>query len=180
MLLSTTKSASLLNNIVGKSASVSIGTNGACYLALFTTMPSDSGTGYVEVSANYTHYSRERIDTIMNTTYQSHALSEASATSHSRRIGNADDIMFGQAYNPDNPDATTGADWGTLVGWGLFSVSTVGSGDPYAWGLLGERDANGDFVPEAVTISTHDVFLFRKGCFELYIEDGDVQASAAV
>lgn len=167
MYLSLTKSAATLENIAGKSAYVSIGENGAAYLALFTTAANESGTGYQEVSTSGTNYARKEISGIMNTTYKSHKLEESAETAHSRYIGNKSDIVFNQAYNPSDPNAQTGADWGEIVAWGLFTSATGGT--PYAWDVM---------TGESVNITTHKVFLFRQGCFELYLENGTVVASA--
>jgi len=144
MLLSTTKSQALLQNICGQSSSVQIGTNGNCWLGLFTTKPSDSGSGGVEVGSGK-NYSRVNIATVMSAT--------------NRSIVNSNDINFNAAIDPSDPEAATGADWGTIVAWGLWSAQTGGT--LYAWGDL---DAS-------VTVNTQNTLHFLAGDFELFLDE---------
>lgn len=150
MLLSTTASAGLLTNICGKSASTSIGSNGNCWLGLFTTKPSDSGTGGVEVGSGK-NYSRVNISSLMTVT--------------NRSAVNANDINFNAAIKPSDPDAQTGADWGTIVAFGLFTTQT--GNVLYAWGDL----------DEPVTVNTQNTLHFLAGKFELFLDES-VSASA--
>lgn len=145
MLLNLSKSKALLENICGKSNSVSIGASGNCWLGLFTTAPSSSGTGGVEVSASGNNYARVNIYNIMTAT--------------DRAIVNTSDINFNAAINPSDPSAQSGADWGTIVAFGLFQSATGGSA--YAWGTL---DAS-------VTVNTQNTLHFLAGDFELTLDE---------
>ena len=76
-----------------------------CYLALFTTMPADDGTGGVEVSGGA--YARVLLTGLW-----------ASATgSAPSSIANGTLIQF----------ATATADWGTVVGFGIYDALTSGN-----------------------------------------------------
>ena len=144
MLLSNTASAALLGNICGKSASVSIGTNGNCWLGLFTTKPNASGTGGVEVGSGK-NYSRVNITSLMS--------------GSGRTIVNSNDINFNAALNPSDPSAASGADWGTIVAFGLFSAQTGGT--MYAWGDL----------DNSVTVNTQNTLHFLAGNFEISLDE---------
>ena len=150
MLLSTAKSTALLENICGKSTSVSIGSNNNCWLGLYTTKPNASGTGGVEVGAGK-NYSRVNITSFMNAT--------------NRSIANTSDINFNPAIVPSDPSAVTGADWGTIVAFGLFTTQTGGT--VYAWGDL----------ESPVTVNTQNSLHFLTGKFEIFLDES-VSASA--
>ena len=107
MLLTLTKSSQILANICGQSTNVSIGSHENCWLGLFTTKPDANGTGGVEVSTTDTNYSRVEIHSVMQAS--------------NRSIKNIYDINFNAAIVPSNPSALTGADWGTIVAFGLFT-----------------------------------------------------------
>ena len=145
MLITTAKSASLLGNIVGKSANVQIGSNENCWLGLFTTKPGSDGTGGVEVSSTGTNYSRVEIHSLM--------------TASGRSAVNSADINFNAAINPSDPDAQTGADWGTITAFGLFTSRTGST--LYAWGEL----------DSSVTVSTQNTLHFLAGDFELFLDE---------
>ena len=144
MLLSNAKSQALLENICGKSSSVQIGTNGNCWLGLFTTKPNDSGSSGVEVGSGK-NYSRVNISSLMSAT--------------NRSIVNSNDINFNAAINPSDPDAQSGYDWGTIVAWGLWSAQTGGT--LYAWGDL----------DSSVTVNTQNTLHFLAGNFELFLDE---------
>lgn len=151
MLLSRTASAALLNHLCGKSSSVSIGSNGNCWLGLFTTKPIEEGTGGVEVSSANTNYTRINISSLMSAT--------------NRQAINLNDINFNAAIVPSDPDAQTGADWGTIVAFGLFTTQTGGS--PYAWGDL--------LTP--VTVNTQNTLHFLTDNFEIILDEVSSSAS---
>jgi len=151
MLLSTAKSASLLENICGKSAQVSIGSHQNCWLGLFTTKPNDAGSGGVEVGSGK-NYSRVNIYTLMTAT--------------NRSAVNSYDINFNAAIDPSDPDAQSGADWGTIVAFGLFTSRTGGT--LYAWGDL----------DSPVTVNTQNTLHFLEGNFELFLDES-VTANAS-
>lgn len=151
MLISKIKSAAILNNICGKSSSVTIGTQDNCWLGLFTTKPGADGTGGVEVGSGK-NYSRVEISTFMGVT--------------DRSAINTADINFNAAIVPSDPDAQTGADWGTIVAFGLFTSKTGST--LYAWGDL----------DQPVTVNTHNTLHFLTGKFEIYLDE--VAASASV
>lgn len=151
MLLSTAKSAALLENICGKSSSVSVTTSGNAWLGLFTTKPNSSGSGGVEVSSSGKNYSRVEISSFMSAT--------------NRSIVNTNDINFNAAIVPSDPTAQTGADWGTIVAFGLFTARTGGT--LYAWGDL----------ESSVTVNTQNTLHFLAGKFELFLDES-VSASA--
>lgn len=144
MLLSKTVSAALLANICGKSTSVQIGSNGNCWLGLFTVKPAADGTGYTEVGSGK-NYSRVEISEFMTAT--------------DRSVVNTADINFNAAIVPSDPDAQTGADWGTIVAFGLFTTKT--GSVLYAWG---------DF-DNPVTVATQNTLHFLAGKFELFLDE---------
>lgn len=150
MLLSTAKSTALLENICGKSSSVTIGSNNNCWLGLYTTKPSDAGSGGVEVGSGK-NYSRVNISSLMTAT--------------GRSIVNSSDINFNAAIVPSDPTAVTGADWGTIVAFGLFTSQTGGT--VYAWGSL----------DSSVTVNTQNTLHFLTGKFEIFLDES-VSASA--
>lgn len=146
MLLSNAKSAALLENICGMSANVQIGVKDECWLGVFTTKPSDDGTGGVECSG--LNYSRVNISKFMEST--------------GRSIKNFMDINFNAAVDPLNPTETTGADWGTLVAFGLFDDRTAsGSSHLYAWGDL----------DQSITVVTQNTLHFLAGDFEIFLDE---------
>lgn len=145
MLLTTSKSTALLNNICGKSQSFSIGSNENCWLGLFTTKPGSDGSGGVEVSSTNTNYSRVEIHDLMSAT--------------NRSIKNIYDINFNAAIVPSDPSAATGADWGTIVAFGLFTSRTGST--LYAWGDL----------DTPVTVNTQSTLHFLKEDFEIFLDE---------
>lgn len=74
-------------------------------LALFTAVGSDAGTGFTEVSGG--SYARVAVQTLWN----------AASGSGPSTITNSGSITF--------PAAT--ANWGTIIGWGLYDATTVGN-----------------------------------------------------
>lgn len=86
------------------------GTPATWYLAAFLTLPADDGTGYAEPSGG----SYARISLTNNATNFPVATTTSGVTEKAN----------GVAFVHANP---TG-DWGLIIGWGLFTVSTVGSG----------------------------------------------------
>lgn len=174
MYITSTGNVKLLNNLCGKQSNFTIGTNGSCYLGLLTSTPtSDTWNGTEVQFLNTNNYARVEITDIMNVTYKSHALNETTETEHTMRIGNTEDINFNACVNPQDYEATTGADWGTITGWALFSSATGTT--PYAWGVL--TDSNGDAT--SVTVATQNTFHFYNGCFELWLEDAITLLSSA-
>jgi hypothetical protein len=145
MLLSTSISQKLLQAITGNNASatastgtgegisVQIGSYHSCYIGLSTTEPTTTGTGFTEPSAD-NGYKRYECHELMSLSYQSYQKNETKKTTHTRRIGNTDEISFHEAALNTNPDATEGADWGKIRAYLLFNSET--STTPYAWGVL--------------------------------------------
>lgn len=173
MKLSATNRQALLGNICGKSASISIGSNDNCYLGLYAEATEStpgavelaSGVYGIEVSGK--NYARENIAPDMNTTYMAHSLGETQNTPHTDRIGNVNEIKFNQAIDLSNPSASTGSDWGNIVGYGLFTASTGGT--PYCTGKL----------TSPVEVVTKWTIHFLKGYFEILIGESVVTASVA-
>src|ERR1043165_2929974 len=93
----------ILNHITGKSALFSIPT---AYVALFTAVGTDAGTGFTEVSGG----SYARVSTAASD------WNSASGSSPSQ-ITNANSITF----------ATATADWGTVIAFGLYDALTTGN-----------------------------------------------------
>lgn len=89
------------------------------YVALFTAVGADDGTGFTEVSGG--SYARAA------TTGTDWNASSGSAPS---TVTNANDIAFTPA---------TGS-WGTVIAWGLYDAST--SGNLILWDYLGDFDWN--------------------------------------
>lgn len=90
--------------VAGKTAMPALGT---CYLGLFTTLPADDGTGGVEVTGG--SYARKVL-----------APSDFGAASGS---GPSLITNSGAALSFVTPTA----DWGTVVGWGIFDASSAGN-----------------------------------------------------
>ena len=165
MKFTGTKNIDILKNVVGISSSVSITTANNCWLGLFTTMPSGvSGSGGVEPSAA-DNYERMEIHSMMSETYKSYSQGEASATTHTDRVGNAYNINFNVAIDPDDDTVVTGQDWGTIVGVGLFSSRTAAT--PYAWASL----------ETPVSVPTGWGLRFLPGRFEISIDEIVANAS---
>ena len=201
MLLNSTATSYLLKNLVGVNKGTPSWQTSGKYIGLLTTLPGDSVygtgespsgnnlTGAVEVATpntsaistnndkNYQRYclcQSGQSDTaadVMSDKYRSHSLGDISTptTAYARRVGNVRDIVFNQAYKNSDPDAATGADWGTIVGFAVYESETS-TADSFLF--CGELET-------PVTIDTHDVFLFRLGCFELISEeDGSISSIA--
>ncbi|MBP5269370.1 MAG: hypothetical protein ILO42_00265 [Clostridia bacterium] len=152
MLISLAKSAAVLGNLCGKSDNVAIGVKDNCWLGVFITKPSSDGTGGVEPSAE-NNYSRVNISWLMNAT--------------NRSIVNLYDINFNMATDPSDRSVASGHDWGTVVGFGLFSAQTGGT--LYGWGDLSA----------SITINTGNSLNFGAGNFEVFL-DASENASATV
>jgi hypothetical protein len=97
--------------IVGKTAIPSLPT---AYVALFTAVGTDAGTGFTEVSGG----SYARVTT-------SGATWNAPSGSQPSTLSNAAQIQFVQAT----------ANWGTVIAFGLYDASS--SGNLLAWDFLG-------------------------------------------
>lgn len=102
-----------LNSITGKSAMPTLVT--PCYLALFTAVGTDAGTGFTEVSGG----SYARVAMAASDWNAASGTGPSSAT-------NANAAAF--------PTAT--ADWGTVIAWGIYDAST--SGNLLMWDYLGD------------------------------------------
>jgi hypothetical protein len=100
----------VLNYIVGKTAMPSLPTT---YLALFTAVGGDSGSGFTEVSGN--NYSRVALSGDWNS-----ATGDAPST-----IANGSAITF----------PTPTGSWGTIIAWGIYDSSN--GGNLLAWDYLG-------------------------------------------
>jgi len=113
--------------IVGKTAMPTLPT---AYLALFTAVGTDAGTGFTEVSGGA--YARAATT---GSTWNA-----ASGTAPST-LTNSAAIAF--------PQAT--ANWGTVIAWGLYDASTAG--DLLAWDFLG----NDPWFPFSCTLASPGV-----------------------
>lgn len=102
-------SKAILNLVTGRAAMFSTPT---AYVALFTAMGNDAGTGFTEVSGG----GYARVATASGTW-------NASSGSAPSTISNASAITF--------PEAS--ADWGTIVGFGLYDASTGGNLLDFDW-----------------------------------------------
>ncbi|MCR5663829.1 MAG: hypothetical protein K6G17_03005 [Oscillospiraceae bacterium] len=157
MTLSESLNRNLLKALTGQNnGTLSVGNGSACWLGLSKTDPGATGSGFTELSGK--GYARTNIAAAMNNAFRSASLEETEITDHARRIGNSDQIAFHEALDPEHPEASTGGDWDTATHFGLFTARTGGT--LYAWGAL----------DSPVTVNTHEVLLFRDGCFELYTE----------
>lgn len=101
----------LLGHITGKAA---IFTEPTAYVALFTAVGSDAGTGFTEVSGG----SYARVATSTSTW-------NAASGSAPSQISNSAAITF----------PTAGSSWGTVIAWGLYDAPT--GGNLLAWDYLG-------------------------------------------
>lgn len=79
------------------------------YVALFTTIPSLSGSGGVEVSTNNTGYARIELPRT-NTTW-------TGPTGSGQEYNNTSEIVFGLPT----------ANWGTIQGMGIYDASASGN-----------------------------------------------------
>lgn len=104
-------SQGVLNHITGRAAIFSKPT---AYVALFTAMGSDAGTGFTEVSTSGTAYARVATT---SGTWNSASGSAPSSTSNSGNVAYA--------------QATSG--WGTIVGFGLYDAPTGGNLLDFDW-----------------------------------------------
>lgn len=164
MKLSATQRTALLGNMCGKSGNISIGQQNNAWLGLFVTATSSTpgavelaeGVYGVEVSGN--NYERVEVHNIMSTTYISHSLNESVATAHNDRIGNTEEIKFNMALNPSDPSSSTGGDWGTVIGYGLFTAQT--NGTLYAMGTFAQ----------SITVDTKWAVHIIKGWCEFILE----------
>lgn len=117
----------LLNYIVGKTAVPTLPT---AFVALFTAVGTDAGTGFTEVSGG--SYARQST---------SGATWNSASGSAPSTISNNATVTF--------PVAT--GNWGTVIAWGLYDALTVGN--LLAWDFLG----NDPWVPFSVTAASPGV-----------------------
>ena len=117
-----------LNDLVGKTAMPALPAN--VYVALFTAVGADDGTGFTEVSGG----SYTRVSTTGAT------WNAATGTSPSS-ISNASSITF--------PQST--ASWGTVIAFGLYDASSAGN--LLAWDYLG----NFNWLPFTCTLASPGV-----------------------
>jgi hypothetical protein len=115
-----------LNYIVGKTAMPTLPTT---YLALFTAVGTDGGTGFTEVSGN--NYSRVATSGDWN----------AASGSAPSTITNGSALAF----------STPGGSWGTVIAWGIYDASSAGN--LLAWDYLG----NYPWLPAFVTSASPGV-----------------------
>ena len=120
-----------LNYIVGKTAMPTLPT---VYIALFTAVGTDAGTGFTEVSGG----SYARVAT-------SGATWNAASGSAPSSISNSAAITF--------PTAT--ANWGTVIAFGLYDAATVGN--LLAWDYLG----NFSWLPATVSSASPGVITAK-------------------
>lgn len=113
------------------------------YLALFTTMPDERGSGYAE-PADTTTYMRVDLNAGILTGRRSMADAAKDDVTGAATITNKELIVYPEVQ---------GLDWGTIVGIGVFQEETPGTGRPVFWGR----------VKPAVTATTEHVPLFRVG-----------------
>lgn len=116
----------VLNYIVGKTATPTLPTT---YLALFTTVGTDAGTGFTEVSGN--NYSRVATAGDWN----------AASGSAPSTITNGSTLTF----------PTPSGSWGTIIAWGIYDASS--GGNLLAWDYLG----NFSWLPAFVTLASPGV-----------------------
>lgn len=173
MKLSATKRAALLGNMCGQSASITIGQANNTWLGLYVSATS-STPGAVELAPNVygvevsgNNYERVNIHDVMSMTYISHSLNESEATEHNDRIGNTEEIKFNMALNPSDPSSSTGGDWGTVIGYGLFTNKAAGT--LYAMGTF----------TQAITVTTKWAVHIIKGWCE-FILNGESAVTASV
>lgn len=114
----------------------------ATYVALFTTDPTDAGTG-TEVSGG--SYARKLVSPTGGT---APAWAAAAADAPGYKVTNADAITF----------ATASASWGTVAYFGIFDAAT--SGNILMHGALAESKA----------VGSGDTFRFGAGDLTLRLE----------
>ena len=124
-------SQGILNHIVGKTALYTLPTT---YVALFTAVGTDAGTGFTEVSVG----SYARVAT-------AGADWNAASGSAPSLISNATTLTF--------PTAT--ADWGSIIAMGLYDAST--SGNLLAWDFFG----NYAWLPATVSAASPAVITAK-------------------
>src|SRR5690349_12786162 len=111
---------------------------GVYTLALFTTNPADDGTGGVEVSTSGTGYARINIS--------------ASTTDWTAAVGGAPSTKTGPKSGVTWQFGTPTANWGTIVGAGIYEGSTL----RYVCPLTASQPVNnGDPAPQFD--STHQI-----------------------
>lgn len=107
MSFSNYAAQAVLNSLFGKTSNFgALASAPTIYVALFTTMPGEDGTGGTEVSGG----SYARVATVAGDW-------NAATSADPSVVDNANAVTFPEA---------TGA-WGTVVGFGLFDAATVGN-----------------------------------------------------
>lgn len=124
-------SLGILGHIVGKTALFSLPT---VYVALFTAVGTDAGTGFAEVTGG----SYARVATAGSD------WNSASGSAPSQ-ISNAATLTF----------PTASADWGTIVGFGLYDASS--GGNLLAWDFFG----NYNWLPATVSSASPAVITTK-------------------
>lgn len=121
-------SRGILGHIVGKTAIFSMP---QCYVALFTGVGIDAGTGFAEATGGgYARVATTGAD-------WNNAIGSAPST-----INNANSIVF----------PTSTANWGTILGFGLYD--SAAAGNLLAWDYFG----NFDWAPVTITGATPGIF----------------------
>lgn len=117
----------VLQYVTGKVAMPALATPGHIWVALFTAVGTDAGTGFTEVSgSNYARVQTSAAD-----------WNSASGSAPST-ISNANAITF----------PLSSGSWGTVIGWGIYDAVT--SGNLLAWDFLG----NDPWVPFSCTLAS--------------------------
>ena len=156
MFIGTSQASAILTDLLGLLPSTTSShiftSNRNCWLGLYTTLPSSTGSGGVEPSTS-NNYARVEISQFMTVT--------------GRTAKNTQDINFSADINPSDPtDTSHDYDWGPILGFGLFVSRTASA--PYAWGT----------IDPAVTVEVQTTPHFLKEKFNIEITDsGSLTAS---
>ena len=128
--MTTLTRQNLLQYVTAKASMPALATPGSVWLALFTAVGTDAGTGFTEVSTG----SYARVLT------QAANINAAGSTIPCT-ISNSGNLSF---------PASTGS-WGNIIAWGIYDASTTGN--LLYWDFLG----NDPWVPCSITLASPGV-----------------------
>ena len=128
--MTTTTRQNLLQYVTAKASMPALATPGSVWLALFTAVGTDAGTGFTEVSTG--SYARVLTQA---------ANINAAGTTIPCTISNSGTLSF---------PASTGS-WGNIIAWGIYDASTTGN--LLYWDFLGADP----WVPCTITLASPGV-----------------------
>jgi hypothetical protein len=122
-------------------------TPGTMYVGLFTAMPSDTGGGTEVTGGSYARVAVTKGDAYWNGT---HGTTTGASSGTGGTTSNAGSISF----------PTPSANWGTIVGFGLFDASSAGNLLVYGALSVNKTVNNGDPAP-----------MFQAGTLQITVDN---------